>query len=96
MVHYIVTVLAVHMQNNLEFVAAQYRPLFTMYHLWRSVSHELIKIETPNLTYTYITLCRCTTKFEMVITQKLFELQLYGLTCVVILTCGLIGNIFVE
>ena len=30
------------------------------------------------------------TKFEMVITQKLFNLQPYGLTCVVILTCGLI------
>ena len=63
MVHYIGTVLAVHIQNNLEFVAAKYRPLFTMYHLWRSVSHELINIENPNLTYTYITLC--TTKFEM-------------------------------
>ena len=30
-------------------------------------------------------------KFEIIITQKLFELQPYGLTCVVILTCGLIG-----
>ena len=33
-------------------------------------------------------------KFEMVITQKLFELQPYGLTCVVILI--LIDNISVE
>ena len=35
-------------------------------------------------------------KFEMVITQKLFELQPYGLTHVVILTCGLIGQFWVE
>ena len=35
------------------------------------------------------------TKYEMVITQKL-EPRPYGLTCVVILTCGLIGNFFVE
>ena len=35
-------------------------------------------------------------KFEMVITQKPFEPQLYGLTCVVILTCGLIGKILDE
>ena len=32
----------------------------------------------------------------MVITQKLFKLQPYGLTCVVILTCGCIDNILVE
>ena len=36
------------------------------------------------------------TKYEQVITQKQFELQPYGLTCVVILTCGLIGKILVE
>ena len=35
------------------------------------------------------------TKFEMVIAQKLFELQHYGLTCVVVLTCGLI-NFLIE
>ena len=32
----------------------------------------------------------------MVITQKLFELQPYEFKCVVILNCGLIGNILVE
>ena len=36
------------------------------------------------------------TKFEMIITQKLFKLQPYGLTCVVILTCGLIIKKLVE
>ena len=35
-------------------------------------------------------------KFEMVITQKLFKLQPYGLTCVVMLTCGLTGKMLVE
>ena len=35
-------------------------------------------------------------KFEMVITQKLFELQPYGLTRVVMLTCRLTGKILVE
>ena len=33
--------------------------------------------------------------FEVVITQQLFELQPYGLTCVVILTCGFTGKIVV-
>ena len=35
-------------------------------------------------------------KFEMVITQKLFELEPYGLPCVVILICILSGKILVE
>ena len=36
------------------------------------------------------------TKFEMIITQKLFELQPFGLTCVVMLTCELIGKILIK
>ena len=34
-------------------------------------------------------------KFEILLTRTLYELQPYGLTCMVISICGLIGNILV-
>ena len=60
MVHYKGIIPAFHKINwnfssmATAFLAAKYRPLFTMYQLWRSVSHKLIKIETSNFSHTYI------------------------------------------
>ena len=57
MLHYTGIVLEFYLQGHIAFLAAKYRTLFTIYQLWRSVSHKLIKIETLNFSYTYI--CRC-------------------------------------
>ena len=65
MVHYTGFLPVFHIKNKLEFYlhghiafsAAKYRPHFTVYQLWRSVSHRLIKIETLNFSYTHI--CSC-------------------------------------
>ena len=61
------------------------------------IAFELLVLRTRNRhdlqTFSKMTL---TGKIEMVITQKLFELQPNDLTCVVILTCRLnFTNIYI-